>query len=89
MVNITKTCQEFLNMLSDNRTKEQLLMNCASDRLSNLYLRHSEKLDKTLSELVNCIDMDDIDYTGRVLKRLNNCLKNNRDQLIYLIERMC
>ena len=85
---IIPVCLDLGSSLNDKRTREQLLLDCASNRLSELYLTHSDRLDNTLNELINCVNGDDVDYMCRVLRRLNKCLAHNRNQLISLIERM-
>lgn len=86
MVNIKQICLNLDNELNKNDTKEVIMEQCVSEKLSMLYTMQSNQLDCILNELSKSIDVNDIEYTYKVIKRLSKNLTNNRKQLMRLIE---
>lgn len=88
MVNIVNICTNLDTELSKSETKEDILLNCASNKLSSLYAKQSEDLDNIIDELGKSMNTDDISYMYKVIKKLTKTLNTNRKQLIRLIEEM-
>lgn len=86
MEDIVKICYEFEQELFKDENKEDILMSCVSEKLSNLYTAQSKRFDEILEELSSCIDTDDMEHTYRAIKRLSRSLANNRAQLLSLLE---
>ena len=85
---IKEVFDEITTCCNDSRTKEELLTDCVRQRLTELYLIQSEQLDIAINELMSCIQTDNISQMYNILKRLSKCLSGNRNQLIYLLEKV-
>lgn len=88
MIDIKQICLNLDKELSKNETKDDILLSCASEKLSALYLVQSENMDAIINELQKSMDVNDIEYTYKVIKKLTRSLNTNRKQLIRLIEEM-
>lgn len=86
MVDIKKICLNLNNELSKSDTPEDILLTCATDKLTSLYTVQSNQLDNIIGELYRSLDLGDLEYTYKVIKRLSRNLTTNRKQLIRLIE---
>ena len=84
MVNLVTLQDKINTKLSDNRTKEQKLRSLALNRLSLLYKEQSDSIDDIIDNISKSIDMEDIDYTYKliifqlILNNLNFAYKVNR-----------
>lgn len=88
MIDIKQICLDLNKELSKDETKDDILLSCASEKLSALYLVQSENMDAVINELQKSMDVNDIEYTYKVIKKLTRSLNTNRKQLIRLIEEM-
>jgi pantothenate kinase len=88
MIDLKQICLNLDKELSKEETKEDILLSCASEKLSALYVVQSENMDAVLNELQRSIDVNDIEYTYKVIKKLARSLNTNRKQLIRIIEEM-
>jgi len=88
MIDLKQICLNLDKELSKEETKEDILLSCASEKLSALYVVQSENMDAVLNELQRGIDVNDIEYTYKVIKKLARSLNTNRKQLIRIIEEM-
>ena len=88
MIDIKQICLDLNKELSKDETKDDILLSCASEKLSALYLVQSESMDAVINELQKSMDVNDIEYTYKVIKKLTRSLNTNRKQLIRLIEEM-
>lgn len=88
MIDIKQICLDLNKALSKDETKDDILLSCASEKLSALYLVQSENMDAVINELQKSMDVNDIEYTYKVIKKLTRSLNTNRKQLIRLIEEM-
>lgn len=88
MIDIKQICLDLNKELSTDETKDDILLSCASEKLSALYLVQSENMDAVINELQKSMDVNDIEYTYKVIKKLTRSLNTNRKQLIRLIEEM-
>ena len=86
MVNLVTLQDKINNKLSDNRTKEQKLRSLALNRLSSLYKEQSDSIDDIIDNISKSIDMEDIDYTYKLIKKLSRVVNSNRKQLINLLK---
>ena len=86
MVNLVTLQDKINTKLSDNRTKEQKLHNLALNRLSLLYKEQSDSIDDIIDNISRSIDMEDIDYTYKLIKKLSRAVNSNRKQLINLLK---
>lgn len=86
MTDLKQICKNLEKELSTPQTKEEILLSCATDKLSSLYLSQSQDLDNILNELAKSIDVNDVEYTYKVIKKLSKSLNTNRKQLMRLIE---
>ena len=86
MVNLVTLQDKINTKLSDNRTKEQKLRSLALNRLSSLYKEQSNSIDDIIDNISKSIDMEDIDYTYKLIKKLSRVVNSNRKQLINLLK---
>lgn len=86
MVNLVTLQDKINTKLSDNRTKEQKLRSLALNRLSLLYKEQSDSIDDIIDNISKSIDMEDIDYTYKLIKKLSRVVNSNRKQLINLLK---
>jgi hypothetical protein len=86
MVNLATLQDKINTKLSDNRTKEQKLHSLALNRLSSLYKEQSDSIDDIIDNISKSIDMEDIDYTYKLIKKLSRVVNSNRKQLINLLK---
>ena len=86
MVNLEQLYVTIDNKLSDNRTKDEKLRQNATERLSVLYNEQSENLDKIMDEVDKSLNMEDIEYTYRLIKRLSRNLQSDRQHLLSLLK---
>ena len=86
MVNLVTLQDKINTKLSDNRTKEQKLRSLALNRLSLLYKEQSDSIDDIIDNISRSIDMEDIDYTYKLIKKLSRVVNSNRKQLINLLK---
>lgn len=86
MVNLVTLQDKINTKLSDNRTKEQKLRSLALNRLSSLYKEQSDSIDDIIDNISKSIDMEDIDYTYKLIKKLSRVVNSNRKQLINLLK---
>ena len=86
MVNLVTLQDKINTKLSDNRTKEQKLHCLALNRLSLLYKEQSDSIDDIIDNISRSIDMEDIDYTYKLIKKLSRVVNSNRKQLINLLK---
>ena len=86
MVNLVTLQDKINTKLSDNRTKEQKLRSLALNRLSSLYKEQSDSIDDIIDNISRSIDMEDIDYTYKLIKKLSRVVNSNRKQLINLLK---
>ena len=86
MVNLVTLQDKINTKLSDNRTKEQKLRSLALNRLSLLYKEQSDSIDDIIDNISKSIDMEDIDYTYKLIKKLSRVINSNRKQLINLLK---
>lgn len=86
MVNLVILQDKINTKLSDNRTKEQKLRSLALNRLSSLYKEQSDSIDDIIDNISKGIDMEDIDYTYKLIKKLSRVINSNRKQLINLLK---
>ena len=86
MVNLVTLQDKINTKLSDNRTKEQKLHGLALNRLSLLYKEQSDSIDDIIDNISRSIDMEDIDYTYKLIKKLSRVVNSNRKQLINLLK---
>lgn len=83
---IEETCLKIDKVLSDNRNREEIITSRAVNRLHNLFESQSDAFDSILDELYKSIDMDDMQYTATIIRKLNKCLNSNRSQLLAMIK---
>ena len=86
MVNLVTLQDKINTKLSDNRTKEQKLRSLTLNRLSLLYKEQSDSIDDIIDNISRSIDMEDIDYTYKLIKKLSRVVNSNRKQLINLLK---
>ena len=86
MVNLVTLQDKINTKLSDNRTKEQKLRSLALNRLSSLYKEQSDSIDDIIDNISKSIDMEDIDYIYKLIKKLSRVVNSNRKQLINLLK---
>ena len=86
MVNLVTLQDKINTKLSDNRTKEQKLRSLALNRLSSLYKEQSDSIDDIIDNISKSIDMEDIDYTYKLIKKLSRVVNSNRKELINLLK---
>lgn len=86
MVNLVTLQDKINTKLSDSRTKEQKLRSLALNRLSLLYKEQSDSIDDIIDNISKSIDMEDIDYTYKLIKKLSRVVNSNRKQLINLLK---
>ena len=82
MVNLVTLQDKINTKLSDNRTKEQKLRSLALNRLSSLYKEQSDSIDDIIDNISKSIDIEDIAYTYKPLKKLSRVVNSNRKQSI-------
>lgn len=86
---VESTCLELNNIISNKRSKESIYTMCVMDKLSSLYNTQSNDIDGLINSLIEEFDESNINKMCNTLKRLNRCLKGNREQLLCILERMC
>lgn len=86
MVNLEQLYEKIDTKLSDNRPKEDKLHQKAQERLSVLYSEQSDSLDKIIAEVDRSLNMDDLDYTYKLIKKLSKNLNSNRQQLLLILK---
>lgn len=87
MINLVKICTELNNIQPTD--KQTILLRCVADKLKYLYKQQSEQLDSLIHELTIEFHSEDISGAAYTLKRLNRCLKGNREHLLYLLDEEC
>lgn len=83
---IENTCLHINSILSDNRHREDIITTLAVNKLCNLFETQTASFDNILNELFNSIDIDDMQYTVNVIRKLDKCLNSNRSQLLAMIK---
>ena len=86
MVDLEQLYKKIDTKLSDNRTKEDKLHQKAQERLSILYSEQSNNLDKIIAEVDKSLNIDDLDYTYKLIKKLSKNLNSNRQQLLLILK---
>lgn len=86
MVDLEQLYKKIDTKLSDNRTKEDKLHQKAQERLSMLYSEQSNNLDKIIAEVDKSLNIDDLDYTYKLIKKLSKNLNSNRQQLLLILK---
>lgn len=86
MVDLEQLYKKIDTKLSDNRTKEDKLHQKAQERLSILYSEQSDNLDKIIAEVDKSLNIDDLDYTYKLIKKLSKNLNSNRQQLLLILK---
>ena len=86
MVNLEQLYEKIDTKLSDDRPKEDKLHQKAQERLSVLYSEQSDSLDKIIAEVDRSLNMDDLDYTYKLIKKLSKNLNSNRRQLLLILK---
>lgn len=86
MVNLEQLYEKIDTKLSDDRPKEDKLHQKAQERLSVLYSEQSDSLDKIIAEVDRSLNMDDLDYTYKLIKKLSKNLNSNRQQLLLILK---
>ena len=86
MVDLEQLYKKIDTKLSDNRTKEDKLHQKAQERLSILYSEQSNNLDKIIAEVDKSLNIDDLDYTYKLKKKLSKNLNSNRQQLLLILK---
>ena len=86
MVDLEQLYKKIDTKLSDNRTKEDKLHQKAQERLSTLYSEQSDNLDKIIAEVDKSLNIDDLDYTYKLIKKLSKNLNSNRQQLLLILK---
>lgn len=86
MVDLEQLYKKIDTKLSDNRPKEDKLHQKAQERLSVLYSEQSDSLDKIIAEVDRSLNMDDLDYTYKLIKKLSKNLNSNRQQLLLILK---
>ena len=85
---IEDTCLKIEKVLSDNRDRDEIVTTLAVNRLCNLFNSQTATFDSVLDELLKSIDLDDMQYTANIIRRLDKCLNSNRSQLLAMIKKV-
>ena len=86
---IKEVCSEIFNICSNNVNKEDMLRECARQKLFKIYNNENDEFESLLHKLELSVDYND--YTGvkKCATKLLKLLSMNRKTLMISLERLC
>ena len=73
---IEDTCLKINKVLSDNRDRDEIVTEL------------DDKMKALKTYELKSIDLDDIQYTASIIRKLDKCLNSNRSQLLAMIKKV-
>ena len=86
---IIDACNDILSVVSDDRTKEEILADCARDKMMHIFDEENKEFDSLLRKLEINLDYNEYNQVKICVTKLLKLLSKNRKQLFSNIERLC
>ena len=82
-------CKEIMTVVNDKRTKQEVLEDCAKEKMVKIFDQENAEFDSLLNKLETSIDYNEYNQVKSCVTKLLRLLSKNRKQLIKNIGRLC
>ena len=89
MNTIIDACNDIMSVVNDNRTKQEVLEDCAKEKMIKIFDQENAEFDSLLNKLEISIDYNEYNQVKSCVTKLLRLLSKNRKQLIKNIGRLC
>ena len=86
---ISDACADIMSVVNDNRTKQEVLEDCAKEKMVKIFDQENAEFDSLLNKLEISIDYNEYNQVKLCVTKLLRLLSKNRKQLIKNIGRLC
>lgn len=86
---IFDACKDIMTVVNDKRTKQEVLEDCAKEKMVKIFDQENAEFDSLLNKLETSIDYNEYNQVKSCVTKLLRLLSKNRKQLIKNIGRLC
>ena len=86
---ILDACKDIMTVVNDKRTKQEVLEDCAKEKMVKIFDQENAEFDSLLNKLETSINYNEYNQVKSCVTKLLRLLSKNRKQLIKNIGRLC
>ncbi len=86
---IFDACKDIMTVVNDKRTKQEVLEDCAKEKMVKIFDQENAEFDSLLNKLETSINYNEYNQVKSCVTKLLRLLSKNRKQLIKNIGRLC
>ena len=86
---ILDACKDIMTVVNDKRTKQEVLEDCAKEKMVKIFDQENAEFDSLLNKLETSINYNEYNQVKFCVTKLLRLLSKNRKQLIKNIGRLC
>lgn len=86
---ILDACKDIMTVVNDKRTKQEVLEDCAKEKMVKIFDQENAEFDFLLNKLETSINYNEYNQVKSCVTKLLRLLSKNRKQLIKNIGRLC